>query len=266
MDDLDPPLDPVEEPSTTIEYPETIHFHLSPLALSGNPSPQTLKFTGMIHNLPVTVLVDSGNSHNILQPRIAHHLHLPIQPSPPLSVMVGNGAFIQCQGICPSVDISLQTSTFTIPFYLLPIERADVVLGIDWLRTLGPIKADFSISSIAFTYQNQPITLQAATTSTPTRTTYHQFCQYLSTNSIASLHLLSIDSLSSSPSQLESNLQNPSSPLYSLPFPIQAILLQHHSIFQIPHGLPPPRLHDHQIPLLPHTPPINVKPYRYPHS
>jgi len=134
------------------ECPNTIHFHSSPQALTSNTSPKTLKFTGTIHNLPVTVLIDSGSSHNILQPRIAHHLHLPITPSPPLSVMVGNGAFIQCQGICPLLNISLQTSTFTIHFYLLPIEGADVVLGIEWLRTLGPIQADFSIPSIAFTH------------------------------------------------------------------------------------------------------------------
>ena len=124
------------------------------------------------------------------------------------------------------------TSTFTIPFYLLSIEGADVVLGIEWLRTLGPIKTDFSIPSIAFNQQNQLVTLQTATTSTPTQTSYHQFFQYISTNSIASLHLLSIDSPSSSPSLLENNLHTPSSPLYSLPFPIQAILLQHHTIFQ----------------------------------
>jgi len=68
--------------------------------------------------------------------------------------MVGNGTFIKCQGICPLVDISLQKSTFTIPFYLLPIEVADV-LGIDWLSTFESIKEDFSVPNIA----NHQITL-----------------------------------------------------------------------------------------------------------
>jgi len=117
-------------------------------------SPKTLKFQDLIHNFPVIMLIDSGSSHNILQPRIAKHLHLPIQPNPPFKVMVGNGAFITCQGISPSVQISLQTTLFTIPFYLLPIEGVDVVLGIEWLRTLGPIQADFAIPSIAFTHLN----------------------------------------------------------------------------------------------------------------
>ena len=211
--------------------------------------PKTVKFTGLIHNLPVTVLIDSGSSHNILQPYIAHHLHLAISPSPPLSVMVGNEAFIQCQGLCPSVDISLQHSTFTIPFYLLPIEGVDVVLGVNWLSTLGSIQKDFSIPSIAFTHNNQQITLQATTSPTPSVTTYHQFCHYLSNNFIASLHLLSVENQPSSPT--DTAIAHPSSPLDNLPSPIQSLLQKYHSIFHKPHGLPPQRSHDHHIPLLP---------------
>lgn len=45
-----------------------------------------------------------------------------------------------------------------------------------------------------------------------------------------------------------------------------ATLLHHYAyIFTLPHGLPPPRPHDHHIHLLPNSTPINAKPYRYPH-
>jgi len=217
LDDPELLAEPNEEISPTHDHTNTIHFHLSPQALSGTISPKTLKFTGLIHHLPVTVLINSGSSHNILQPRIAHHLNLAISPSPPLSVMVGNGAFIKCQGVCPLVDISLHNSTFTIPFYLLPIEGADVVLGVEWLSTLGSIQADFSIPSIEFTHNNQHITLQAAHSPNPSATTYHQFCQYLSNNSIASLHLLSVDTQPRSHTTLTTTIDNPTSPLSHLP-------------------------------------------------
>jgi len=107
--------------------------------------------------------------------------------------MVGNEAFIKCQGQCPSVNISLQTVNFTIPFNLLPIEGADVVLGIEWLRTSSSIQADFSIPIIAFTHQDQHITLQAKPNTIPTEASYHQFCQFLSTHAVASFHLLSME-------------------------------------------------------------------------
>jgi len=180
--------------------------------------------------------------------------------------MVGNGAFIKCQGQCPSVNISLQTANFTIPFYLLPIEGVDVVLGIEWLRTLGSIQADFSIPNIAFTHQDQHITLQAKPNPIPTGASYHQFRQFLSTRAMASLHLLSMEHQPNPTLPIEISLQTPSSPLYDLPFPIQSLLLHHKTIFQAPQGLLPSRPHDHHIPLIPNTNPINVRPYRYPHS
>ena len=46
-----------------------------------------------------------------------------------------------------------------------------------------------------------------------------------------------------------------------------SMLLHHYKeFFTQPHGLPPNRMHDHSIPLLPNIAPIKVRPYRYPHS
>jgi len=49
--------------------------------------------------------------------------------------------------------------------------------------------------------------------------------------------------------------------------PDLAVLLQtYRQVFDVSSGLPPPRLHDHSIPLLEGSNPVKVKPYRYPHS
>lgn len=125
------------------------------------------------------IQVDPVNTHNILQPRIATHLKLPTTPCPPFSVMVGNGAHIQCNKRCPAVPLTIQ--------------GADVVLGIEWLDTLGPIQANFATPSITFTHHNETLTIYGDTTSYPKTATYHQICHMLTTNSIASLHLLSIE-------------------------------------------------------------------------
>lgn len=53
--------------------------------------------------------------------------------------------------------------------------------------------------------------------------------------------------------------------LQSVPPDLRQILLRHSIIFSTPHGLPPNRPHDHHIHLLPNSPTINTKPYRYPH-
>ena len=44
---------------------------------------------------------------------------------------------------------------------------------------------------------------------------------------------------------------------------IQDLLSQYQDVFTDPKTLPPQRFHDHQIPLLPGTAPLNSRPYRY---
>ncbi|MCI75639.1 retrotransposon-derived protein PEG10-like, partial [Trifolium medium] len=64
-------LDPGEvsggDPSPTTDGE---HFQLSTAALRGPPSPRTLRVEGRINELQVTILIDSGSSHNIMQPRV----------------------------------------------------------------------------------------------------------------------------------------------------------------------------------------------------
>ncbi|XP_058732695.1 uncharacterized protein LOC131604261 [Vicia villosa] len=240
------------------------YFQLSPQAVTGQFSPQTLKFKGSIAGLPVMVLVDTGSTHNIMQPRIAHHLNLRTTPINQFSVMVGNGSHLQCEGICNQVEISLQNKPFTLPFYLLPIEGADIVLGMAWLRTLGPIQADFSIPSLTFQHQNRPLTLTGDPSSRPMHTTFHQLRQLIHTDSIASFHLLLFEPMDKPINTTASPTLDKSST--TLPKQIFKLLTNFQSIFQQPTGLPPPRPQDHHINLFPNTPPINVKPYRYPHS
>ncbi|XP_031099869.1 uncharacterized protein LOC116004076 [Ipomoea triloba] len=49
------------------------------------------------------------------------------------------------------------------------------------------------------------------------------------------------------------------------PIEILTILQQHALVFELPRGLPPRRLFDHHIHLIPGSGPVNVRPYHYPH-
>ncbi|GJZ35223.1 ty3-gypsy retrotransposon protein [Tanacetum coccineum] len=114
------------DPHNTITAPQ--YLSLSPTAFLGLASPKALRITAYIIGHPVTVLIDSGNTYNIIQPHIASFLKLPIIPIPSFPVMVGNGNHIYCDGFCQTVVINLQDTSFTIPFFVLPIEGANVVL------------------------------------------------------------------------------------------------------------------------------------------
>ncbi|KAK4435362.1 hypothetical protein Salat_0699600 [Sesamum alatum] len=137
------------------------HFDLSIDALSRSPSPHTLRLRGSINSLPVIILVDSGNSHNIIQPRIAHHLHL-------------------------------ENHTFTVPLYLLPIHGADLILGVQWLQSLGPFLSNFSVSSMHF-YHHDTLIFAHWCFVTDCQTCFlPPACHLVATNAVASAYAVSI--------------------------------------------------------------------------
>nr|GEY60117.1 Ty3/gypsy retrotransposon protein [Tanacetum cinerariifolium] len=240
------------DPTHSIPAPQ--YLTLSLAAFLGLASPKALRITANIMGHPVTVLVDSGSTHNIIQPRIASFLKLPVTPIPSFPVMVGNGNHIHCDGFCQTVVLNLQNTSFTIPFFVLPIEGVNVVLGMSWLGSLGPILADFSIPQISFKSNGLTITLMGEPLTTPASPSTIQ--HLMQKEVIASMHTLIF--------------QYENSPLVQNPTPpedphIQNLLTAYSHIFEPPTSLPPSRIHDHHIPLKPNTPPVNVKPYRYPH-
>ena len=114
---------------TVSDFEDPNPVHLSLQALFGTLSAHTFKLQGFIYHTPVTILIDTGSSHNILQPRLAHHLNLCTLPINPFSIMVGNGKKIHCTHLSPTVPISIQNHYFSIPLYLIPIEGVDVVMA-----------------------------------------------------------------------------------------------------------------------------------------
>ncbi|GKA66379.1 ty3-gypsy retrotransposon protein [Tanacetum coccineum] len=249
---------PMPDPNDTVPQDETPTpqlWSLSAAAYFGMSSSQTLRITGFINTYPVTVLIDCGSTHNIVQPRIAKHLSLPTNPLEPFRVMVGNGQFIHCSEYCSDVTLQLQKTKFTILFFVLPIEGADVVLGISWLGALGTITADFSVPQISFvkdgnqcTLRGEPRTQQVSSSSLSTMLK-HDF--------IASIHTLTMEP--------KPPIQNPTDTIDSN---ITALLDLSQTVFEIPHTLPPTRYHDHHIPLL-NNEPVNdgiIRPSQSPFS
>ncbi|KAI3739426.1 hypothetical protein L2E82_29830 [Cichorium intybus] len=170
--------------------------------------------------------------------------------------MVGNGDNIQCTGVIPDLILHLQNTAFTIPFFVLPVAGADLILGIAWLSTLGPLLADFAIPQITFNVGQKAITLRGETTSTPVSSP--QLKTLIHTKSIASLHALYFH-FDPTPTHNTSTDLTHTDPI------INQLLQTYRSIFDKTKSLPPSRSQDHRIPTLPTSTPVNVKPYRYPH-
>lgn len=132
-------------------------------------------------------------------------------------------------------------------------------LGIVWLWSLGPVTFDFSVPCMTLALDNQLDTITGKRALLPTYASFQQFCSMVSRDTIAAFHLLSFES------PLHSAEKTISDSFSHVNHSVQSLLHQFSSIFDKPHGLPPPRDHDHKIPLLVNSQPLKVKPYRYPH-
>lgn len=121
------------------DSPNLLQAQISLNSLSGHLGPEALRLMGLISDHRVIVLVDGGSTHNFVQPQVVTSLRLPCQTiSTPLRVMVGNGQYLECVSICEDVLVSIQDHTFTLDLYILPISGANIILGVQWLKTLGP--------------------------------------------------------------------------------------------------------------------------------
>ncbi|KAL0291044.1 UNVERIFIED_CONTAM: Retrovirus-related Pol polyprotein from transposon [Sesamum calycinum] len=149
LDSLPPPT-PSPQLLSSEPFVEQVHFQLSSAVVSGLTFARTLCLHGLISGHPISILVDSGSSYNIIQPRIEAFLALSIEPVASFSVLVGNGESLYCSSLCSVVPLTNHSQLFTVPSYILPIFGVDVVLGAQWLCTLDPFLSDFSTPSMQF--------------------------------------------------------------------------------------------------------------------
>ncbi|KAH9680855.1 hypothetical protein KPL71_026714 [Citrus sinensis] len=241
-----------EEKDDTQETP-AISLH----ALAGVQSPQTMRLQSSIGKASLTILIDSGSTHNFLHHKFVKIAGLKPEPGCLLSVVVANGEKLTSPGRCKGVQLQLQGTQIEADFYLLSLEGCDAVLGAQWLCTLGPILWDFDKMEMQFTKDGRQMTLRGATTSELKAIEGDTIQKTLRKNQgrgiILQLCSISVDKEPTATSEVTQNDD------------FRFLLTEFRDVFETPIGLPPSRSQDHQIPLQPGTGPICVRPYRYPH-
>jgi hypothetical protein len=221
-------------------------------AIVGSPSPKTMRIIGFLRYHRVTVLIDSGSTHNFVDVELVSLLGLQLVQHKGVEVRVANGQLVPSPGKCQAVNLKLQDFSFSTEFFVLPLAGCQVVLGVKWLRTLGPILWDFEKLTMQFSFLNKTIQLQGM----------HQGPS-LCLEEASSLKLSRVDSRGVWLQLVSTVVTNDVADSYQQSL-IQELLQQFEDVFQEPKGLPPPRSHDHAIPLQEGVQPVSVRPYRYP--
>lgn len=196
------------------------------------------------------LLVDCGSMHNFIQHQLVTQLGLPTRPTSPLRVMVGNGQQLDCHLVCEAIPIYIQSTHFHVDLYVLPISSANIVLGVQWLKSLGPVLTNYNMLVMKFFYDGNLVTLQGdRDTSISSLSAIRRLGQTHRDVLYYHITFLADDA--------------PSSP--ELLIATRKLLNKFTTLFQPLSTLPPVRDTDHRIHLLPLAAPVNVRPYRYPH-
>jgi len=229
------------------EFPE-----ISLNAIIGTPSPKTMRLVGIVQFHSLTILIDSGSTHNFLDVKFAASLGFKPLQGEEISVRVANGQKVFSPGSCKAVSIKLQGFSFQTDLFILSLVGCDMVLGIQWLQTLGPILWDFAALKMQFSFQGQQYVLQGIQQGPQVNMVNADTFKFPRAESKGVLlQLMATEPL------LHSNPP-------AVHGPVQDLLQQFEDIFREPKGLPPLRSHDHAIPLQDGVTPVSVRPYRYP--
>lgn len=186
--------------------------------------------------------------------RVAKQLGLSLTPAQSFHVLVGNGEELQCSSSCQQVSLQLRSQTFLVDLYVVPLRGAELVLGVQWLKSLGPVLTDYEHLTMTFVKDGEVIQLAGESKPGLEEASLQQLRRLVSTDAIDTF--LQLQFIPSYP---------PPEPTPSSITWLEPLLQAYSHIFSEPKHLPPPRPTNHTIPLLSGTNPINVKPYRYPH-
>lgn len=153
----DPPENPPPDP---LDSPNLYLAQISLNSLVGHIAPETLRLVDSLAGQQLVLLFDGGSTHNFIQQQLVTQLGLSCRETNPLWVMVGNGQYLECHCICEDIAINIQDLTFTIDLYVSPISGANVVLGVQWLKSLGLVLTDYTAQNIQFIYEGHLVNLQ----------------------------------------------------------------------------------------------------------
>ncbi|KFK22447.1 hypothetical protein AALP_AAs52132U000100, partial [Arabis alpina] len=154
------------------------------------------------------------------------------------------------QGICKDVELCFQGYSVVTEFLPLELGSADVILGIQWLASVGDMRCNWKQQRLSFEVDNREVCLQGDPS---------VCCAMVSMKGLWKALQHQGEGFIVEYGGLQSSGE-PDQP----PSVLSSILTDFHQVFAEPQGLPPSRGREHAIVLATETAPVSVRPFRYP--
>ena len=99
----------------------------------------TMKVRGYHEKRFIFVLLDTGSTHNFMDPKTAELLGVKVTHAGCSTVSVADGSQLGVRGKVDKFKWEFHGTKFQADFMIIPLGNSDVVLGVQWLITLGDI-------------------------------------------------------------------------------------------------------------------------------
>jgi hypothetical protein len=230
---------------------ELKNLQLSLHSREGFTSNKSFKVLVRVGERQVRTLIDSGATSNFITSGLVKELKLPVVDTPTYVIEVGNGEKVRNNGVCEGLQFNIQGVEFKQHFFIMELSGSEMVLGMDWLASLGNIEANFSNLCLKCELDGKKYTIQGDPAMCNSQATWKTMIKALSDEGMGFyIHTVSGGTTEAVEGGDMSEWGK--------------VISEFAAVFNMPSGLPPIREHDHAILLKPDANIPNLRPYRYP--
>jgi hypothetical protein len=123
---------------------------------------------GVLQGQRVSVLIDGGASHNFIDSALVKRRHIPTVEFEGFRVEVAGGNTMPCDRYIPGLSLTLGRHDLAQDFYVMDLPDTNVILGVQWLSTLGPITTNYKTMEMSFNGENgKRVTLKGMSGNAP---------------------------------------------------------------------------------------------------
>nr|GEV71901.1 hypothetical protein [Tanacetum cinerariifolium] len=145
-----------------LETEEIIEYtpHISLNAINGTNTYQTMRVCGHVGKHKLYILIDCGSTHNFLDLNTAKKLGCQLTSTYPFQVEIAGAHQLVSKYMCKNFRWKLYGKEFSTDVMIIPLGGCEMVLGIQWLSTLGNIISNFKELRVEFKHNGRKVVLR----------------------------------------------------------------------------------------------------------
>ncbi|GKD50173.1 reverse transcriptase, partial [Tanacetum coccineum] len=138
-----------------LEIEDIIEYtpHISLNAINGTNTYQTMRICGHVGKHKLHILIDCESTHNFLDLHTAKKLGCQLTSTCPFQVEIARGHQLTSNYTCKGFGWKLYGEEFSTDVMVILLGGCEMVLGIQWLSTLGDILSNFKELRMEFKHK-----------------------------------------------------------------------------------------------------------------